>query len=201
MTLPVKNPFSLFQSHISLAHKFWQEILTTGDKVLDATCGNGLDTLKLAQLVLKEMSGKIWAIDIQPKAITKTKELLSKNLSVDQLQNVYFQTGCHSSFPSEIRLEELKLVVYNLGYLPGSNKELTTKLNSTLQSISKALDLIKPGGAISITCYPGHGEGEKELTAILDFTAQLSQKQWYASHHLSLNRKKAPSIVLIQKSF
>ena len=55
-----------------------------------------------------------------------------------------------------------KLIVYNLGYLPGSDKLLTTKTSSTLLSVEKALSLIAPNGAISITCYPGHEEGKKE---------------------------------------
>ena len=68
----------------------------------------------------------------------------------------------HTTFPEEIKSGTVRLIVYNLGYLPGSDKALTTKVETTLESINHAQRLIMEGGVISVTCYPGHPEGKKE---------------------------------------
>ena len=83
-----------------------------------------------------------------------------------------------STFPKLAQQHPIRLVVYNLGYLPKGNKKLTTLTDSTLQSLENALALIQPGGVVSITCYPGHEEGAKEEAALLQKVAQLSPSSW-----------------------
>ncbi|HNA62889.1 MAG TPA: class I SAM-dependent methyltransferase, partial [Rhabdochlamydiaceae bacterium] len=79
--------------------------------------------------------------------------------------------------------EPVKLVVYNLGYLPGGNKEITTMTQSTLLSLGVASELITQGGALSITCYPGHLEGAREEKAIAEWVYQLNSLKWDVTHH------------------
>lgn len=190
------SQYPLFQSHLDLAHQHWQKLVKAGDLVIDATCGNGHDTVFLAQL-----DAKVIAMDIQPEALEKTKIYLNEILLETQKNNVQLIHGCHSSFPAWIEAESVKLIVYNLGYLPGGNKEATTKTATTLASLSEAQRLLLPGGVFSITCYPGHPEGALEEEALLSLASTLSPKEWSCCHHRWVNRRSSPSLLLIQKSY
>jgi len=190
---------SSFKSHLDLAHRYWQEVITFGDTVIDATCGNGYDTLTLSKLALKNDSGKVYAIDIQSCAIAKSKDLLINWLPKELLQKVFFVEGSHETFPNHIQENSVKLIAYNLGYLPGGDKALTTRTASTLNSLAAAQKLLMAGGIISITCYPGHPEGLAEESALLQYTEQLSSHLWNCCHHRWLNRLKSPSLLIIQK--
>ncbi len=188
---------------------YWEQLLQPGDCAIDATCGNGHDTLKLCELALSPEGGRIYAFDIQEHALKATQNLLQSKLAAELLTQVTYINKCHSDFkgamesaiygPGQFQLEPVKLVVYNLGYLPGSDKALTTAVNTTLQSIHAAAELIVPGGLISITCYPGHPEGALEETAILEMTASLSRFEWSCCYHRWINKKNAPSLLLLQK--
>jgi SAM-dependent methyltransferase len=194
--------FPLFQSHLDLAHQYWKRLIRSGDIVIDATCGNGQDTLVMAKLSLTENSGTLYALDIHPRAISLTRELLQSHLSPGLIERLHLCQQCHSTFPDEIKTGTVSLITYNLGYLPGGgDKSQTTLVKSTLQSLINALTLLKEGGLISMTCYPGHEEGQKEENEILAFTATLDPKQWNCCHHRWLNRKRAPSLLLIQKLY
>lgn len=192
--------YPLFQSHIELAHQYWEELIKMGDIVVDATCGNGQDTLFLAKQAVTNDAGILYAIDIQDQAIELTKKLLVANLPHELFERIKFIKGCHSIFPREIIPESVSLIVYNLGYLPGGDKHLTTMQDTTLMSIKNAFPLIKKGGAISITCYPGHTEGKIEEDLLLKFTSTLDPREWSCTHHQWINRNKAPSLLLLQKS-
>lgn len=191
--------FSPFQSHLELAHHYWQKIVQPGDQIIDATCGNGHDTLLLATFALQPEAGHLWAIDLQKQALEKSQKLLSTELSSDLYQRISWMHQSHAQFPSSIEKESVKLIVYNLGYLPGGNKEVTTQTASTLQSLEQALALLCPGGAISLTCYPGHPEGAAEEKAIRSFLEHLDPRLWCVCHHVICNRQKAPSLFLIMK--
>lgn len=196
----MRSSFSLFQSHLDLAHSYWSQIVQIGDTVIDATCGNGHDTLKLCQLALSIDKGKVYALDIQAQAIHSTSHYLQTHLSPEQKRGVEFHQRCHSTFPDDIQPGSIKLIVYNLGYLPGGDKAQTTQRETTLQSLHQAQELLKPGGLISLTCYPGHAEGAKEQEFLLNYAASLSPYRWSCCHHCWLNRKQAPSLLIIQKA-
>ena len=195
-----RTNFPLFLSHLDFAHHFWSKLIQPGNSIIDATCGNGLDSLKLCHLTLSSTQGKVYCFDIQNDAIEASIKHLSTNLDPTIFQRVYFEKRCHSTFPAEITKESIHLIVYNLGYLPGGDKTKTTKTELTLQSIETAKELLLPGGILSITCYPGHLEGEKEQNEICDYARTLSPKKWSCSHHTWINRKNSPSVLLIQKT-
>lgn len=192
------TPFPLFSSHLDLAHHYWRRLLSPGDTAIDATCGNGHDTLAIAKLLEGDGENEIRliAIDIQEKAIEATKSLLSQQLK----RNIRFIHGSHAKFPDDIEPQSVALIIYNLGYLPGGDKTKTTLTSSTLESLGNALPLIKAGGAISITCYPGHEEGKAEEEKVLAFASALDPRIWSCCHHRWLNRRDAPSLLLIQKT-
>lgn len=195
----MRSSFFLFQSHLDLAHQYFSRLVQAGDIVIDATCGKGRDTLQLCKLALKFDQGQVFAFDVLQEALNATKELLDNegfNLLQDQ---IYLEKRCHSSFPSQIQPNQVKLIVYNLGYLPGANKDQTTRVETTLKSIYQAMPLITPGGVISITCYPGHTEGAKEQEALIEFTQKLAPQEWSCCHHRLLNRQASPTLILMQK--
>jgi SAM-dependent methyltransferase len=181
-----------FHSPITLAHDYWKRLVLPGDIVLDATCGNGYDTLFLVDLL---ETGKVYSFDIQPEAIQSTQD----KLSPEQQKKVVMILGSHVTFPVELTPASVKLIVYNLGYLPGGDKSKTTLTESTLESLTTGLDLIRPDGAISITCYPGHPEGKKEYQAILAFVSRLAPRDWCVCQHSWVNRTDGPVLLWLSK--
>ncbi len=192
----MRTLFPLFSSHLDLAHAYWGRLLQQGDTAIDATCGNGHDTLKLAQLLSK--GGHVIGLDIQPQAIFKTRQLLEANLSLAECSQVTLLEQSHTQFP-DLSRACVRLIVYNLGYLPGSDKTIKTHTSTTLISVQAALELIAPGGVICITCYPGHKEGKEEQTALLAFVSSLPTPLWNICHHQWANSMTSPSLLLIQK--
>lgn len=189
----------MMYSHLQLAHHYWGIFLKPGDCVIDATCGNGHDSLKLAQLVLTEKAGALLCIDVQDSALEATKERLKNSLPPPLFKKIIYHKGCHAVFPP--LPNSPRLIVYNLGYLPGGNKSLTTEPVSTLTSLKCALNHLQRGGMLSITCYSGHETGEKEEKSVLSFAQSLSENQYQVVHHQWVNRTKAPSLLMIQKKF
>jgi len=192
----MKPTFPLFNTPIDLAHKLWKELLTENDLVIDATCGNGKDSLFLAQ-TLESLNGTLFCIDIQEKAIENTRDLFNKELSSST--QVQFFKQSHETLPEIPSHLSLKLIVFNLGYLPSGDKTITTQVASTLQSVSSSLEILASGGMISITCYPGHPEGEKEQEALLDLLSKLDPILWSFTSFFWSNRNASPSLFLVQK--
>ena len=182
-------------SHIHIAHMFWQYFVKPGDIVIDATAGNGHDSHFLASLALNDPEGRLIAFDVQKSAIENTKERL-KDFPESQIA-LYQQ--CHSNMLDVCAPNSVKLVAFNLGYLPGGDKSLTTHLATTLAAIQASLNLVVQGGLISITCYPGHDEGLVEEEAIVAFCQTLGPQQWSISSHKFLNRHRHPHLLLIQR--
>ncbi len=194
----LSRPSSLFQSHLDYAHQAWKQIISPGDWAIDATCGNGKDTLFLAQL-LAPQSGGLIALDIQECAIINTKQLLEKQLSPTQQASVHLCHQSHEAFPEMAYHKPIKIIVYNLGYLPGGNKSLTTLTPTTLISVKNALNLLVSQGLLSITCYPGHLEGAQEERALIEWASHLDPKLYIVCHLKWQNRKESPSLLMIQK--
>lgn len=178
-------------SHIQVTEMFWKSLLRPGDWVIDATCGNGRDSLRLASLLSAD--GGLIGLDIQPIAIEKTAELLGKKF------NIHLFCQSHETFPPLALEKPIRLIVYNLGYLPGGDKTLTTYLETTLRSVENALKLVRQGGMVCLTCYSGHPEGAKEEEALLEMAGGLNPKEWTVIHTRWTNRKKAPSILMFIK--
>jgi len=198
--LGMRGLFYLFQSHLDLAHEYWGRLLVKGDCVVDATCGNGHDSSYLAAHCLTDEGGSLYLMDLQEEAIVKTRKRLQAELNMATYERITFLNQCHSTFPETIQVNSVKLIVYNLGYLPGGDKKTTTQLNSTLESLKQALKLIEKGGAISITCYPGHEQGAIEEEQLLAFSSSLDPKMWSCCHHRWMNRHQSPSLLIIQSS-
>lgn len=184
--------------HLELTKMYWLQCLSSGDVAVDATCGNGHDTLFLAKLPLSAL----FSIDIQQTAIENTQSLLQANLSHEELGRIHLRCLSHENWELVSFPQPPQLFIYNLGYLPRGDKTLTTQTATTLSSIKKALTLVKEGGSISITCYPGHDEGEKEERALFLFAQSLPAKQWQVCHHRWINHAvRSPTLLWITRLF
>lgn len=145
----------------AVAHGLWRNCIQSGDTVIDATAGNGHDTLALAKL-----GAKVWAIDIQARALMATRERLAR---AGRAGAVHVCQADHSQLKElagREALPELRLVVFNLGYLPGADHEVTTRVDSTRAALTQASGLLAPGGYLSVLVYPGHPEGAREWEMI-----------------------------------
>ena len=128
-----------------------------------------------------------------PQALEQTKKRLEE-LSEAERKIIILKQQSHASFEEA----NVKLIVYNLGYLPGGEKTITTQCETTLESIRGAMDCLSLNGALSITCYPGHTEGAKEQEAVLAFLSTLCSKKWLICHHQWLNRPLSPTWIWMQ---
>lgn len=185
-----------YRPHLKLAHDHWKQIVEEGAILIDATCGNGNDSLFLAKL----NPSILYCIDVQAEALAATKELLSEKITQDEMKHIKLIQGSHASFPKVIHPGTVKLIVYNLGYLPGGDKAKSTMTETTLESLGNAIQLVCNGGMISVTCYPGRPEGEKEEGQVLSFASNLDRKEWTCCHHRWINKPKSPTLLLIKKS-
>jgi len=198
--LDVSSKLKGASGHIPLSHTLWSQIARKNDVVVDATCGNGQDSLFLAKLVLTPTGGTVHCIDLQPEAINSTTVRLQKELDQTLFQHVRFHLRDHRDFPSQILPESVKLIVYNLGYLPGgSDTELITTAENTIISIQNSLKLLHRYGLISITCYRGHSGGIEEYLAVEKYLNTLDEKKWRVFSHIPLNRPIAPVLFTIFK--
>ncbi|MCM2356783.1 MAG: methyltransferase domain-containing protein [Geobacteraceae bacterium] len=192
----IKNKTSnSLRGAVPLSHLFLRERVRPGDRVVDATCGNGHDTLLLAQLVGPE--GRVWAFDVQEEALTATRELLSgEGLS----GRVELLRAGHERLAEFVR-EELRAVVFNLGFLPGGDREFVTRPEHTVAALEQAAGLILAGGIITVCIYTGHPGGPEEGEAVARWGAGLSPKRFNVWSSRQLNRPAtAPYLVLVEKS-
>lgn len=165
-----------------------------GDIVIDATCGNGNDTLFLSKLVGE--SGHVFAFDIQKQAIENSKQRLVDHHAD---HNVTFYHASHdeltTQLPSDLHTK-VTAAIFNLGYLPGSDKSITTTGSSTIGAIEQLLQLLKPEGVIILVIYHGHEEGKREKELVMNYVKHLDQKQAHVLQYEFINQKNDPPFVV-----
>ena len=145
------------------AHEAVCEVLKVGEAAVDATAGNGHDTQFLAVRVGAE--GTVFAFDVQQQALDQTAQRLD-----DQgLENVRLLQRSHAELARAIPRTlhgRIGAAMFNLGYLPGGTKSLTTQTETTQAAVRQALELLRPGGVVTIVAYTGHPGGADEATAV-----------------------------------
>ncbi len=168
-----------------LAHQQLARQLQRGDIVVDATAGNGHDTLFLAQLVGKQ--GKVFAFDLQADAIRSTHQRLEQAGWLDKVELLQHSHANMQELIPEAYHGRIQSVVFNLGYLPGGDKSIITRQESTLQALHQATQILSHTGLISLLVYPGHAGGKLEHAAIKQWLQQLSSDEFtlktQQSHH------------------
>lgn len=179
---------------VNHARDFVSRVVCQGDYVVDATAGNGYDTLFLAELVGE--TGKVYAFDIQQTAIDATRKRLTQHKVADLVELV---CAGHEELQNFVQ-KPIRAVMFNLGYLPGFPKGPVTHFDSVKEAILQSLDLLLIGGLISLAIYPGHDAGREELRLLLEWVPTLDQKHFSVAHLKFLNQQNfPPELLLIEK--
>lgn len=162
--------------------------------VIDATIGNGQDTLWLATVA---QNAQIYGFDIQKDALLNTKKRFAE-ASVS-MHHVHLMHDSHANMKEYVQ-GDVDFIIFNFGYLPGGDKTITTKKETTLKAIKEGLELLKQGGVMVLVMYPGHPEGAVEQTAVKQMIEQFSWTHFRVyCYKIMNNTKKPPVAYIIQK--
>ena len=169
----------------ALAHKTWSHILRPNvDTVIDATCGNGNDSEAIASMLFTAGSvhnaePQLVCIDIQKEACDSTRDRLSRLLDATTMErHVSVLQTSHDPLPRPRDESSVGLVCYNLGYLPQSNQDMLTQMDTTVSSIADAALLLRVGGMLSVMTYPRSNLSEDyAVHALLEGMALLTSKR------------------------
>ena len=153
---------------------------------VDATCGNGHDTLWLA-----ERFAKVYGFDIQKSAIEST----GAKLAEAGVTNVELIHDSHAKMADYVK-ERPRVIVFNLGYLPGGDKAVSTEAGSTLEALTSALQLLAVDGLLCVTMYQGHCEGYRERLKVLDWAKSLDKGLYHCVRTDMVNQPNNPPEVL-----
>ena len=178
-----------------LAADYMIRTLREGDTVVDATMGNGKDTLFLCDLVGE--SGHVYAFDVQPEAVERTRERVKE---AGCLARTTLLLAGHETMAEHVA-GPVQAVMFNLGWLPGAEHAVTTKTETTLKAVHAALELVAPGGIVTVCVYPGHDEGTRELEALKTYVSGLSVRTFNVLYHSFVNASlQTPQLFLIQRN-
>ena len=156
----------------------------------DMTVGKGNDSKYILENIRVE---KLYGFDIQKEAEIESKKLIGED------PRFIFHLASHDKVEEYIK-EGLDLVVYNLGYLPGGDKEITTNYESTLKSLEKTLKLLNPQGLIILTIYPGHPAGKIESKELEKFLEKINPKKYAVMKLAYQNRPNNPPYLMVVKT-
>lgn len=181
---------------VTWAKWFIKQEVSPGDICVDATVGNGNDTLFLAECV--GVSGKVYGFDIQQTAIEKTKKKLA---AADLLDRVNLIQDNHANLCEYLTKDSVKAVMFNLGYLPGGDTNLITKPESTIQAIEAALYLLSQGGIITVASYRGHPGTLEEYTKVNILLSKLNPINFNVLRLESINHAHLPPVLFVANKY
>ncbi len=180
---------------VPLSHLFLHNFVRDGNSAVDATCGNGHDTLLLAHLV--GTRGHVWSFDIQRMALEESGRRVAEaglESRVTLLQNGHEELALHVTGPVQI-------VLFNLGYCPGGDRSVITRPETTGIALEQSLQLLAPGGVVLVTVYPGHSGGGDEQLAVEGWAVGLDPRVYHSWRMGQTNVKQgAPYLLLVQKA-
>jgi len=186
-----------FLSVLGFVHTLVEERVKPGDTVIDATAGGGNDTLFLARCVGAE--GRVYAFDIQEEALQRTARRLEAAADRDALGQVELLLQSHhrmaECLPPELA-GRVAAVMFNLGYLPGSDHAVITTTRTTIPALQAACDLLRPGGVLTVVVYTGHEGGQAEAGAVEQWAMELPQTRYQALVYRFVNQRNHPPYVI-----
>lgn len=183
---------------LPFARQLLGKAVNPGDIAVDATLGNGHDTLFLAGLVGE--NGHVFGFDIQEAAVESTLNRLTQNEVIDRV--TLFHKGhenVYDSIPTSYH-GQITGAIFNLGYLPGGDKAIVTHSNTTIAAIEQLIEMLAPEGIIVLVIYHGHPEGAIERDELLQYVEQLNQRKVHVLRYQFINQENHPPfIVAIEK--
>ena len=180
-----------------LVHHTLSNHLRDGDFAIDATAGNGHDTNFLAERVGK--AGKVFSIDIQLEAIESTRSLLSEKALANR---VNLRMGDHSAILEQLSKEyedSIATIVFNLGYLPGSDKCVKTRAKNTIRALDASTELLRPSGLLCVTAYRAHHGGQEETKSVEAWMAGKVADGWHVMRNEPASNNLPPILWLASK--
>ncbi len=190
---------------LAQVHEALAETVAPGDWAVDATCGNGRDTLALARLTGPHAGtpgGRVFAFDVQQRALDAARTLLAAHSSRAPLGECVFLHAGHETMAQRLPPEargRLAAVVFNLGYLPGGDKTVTTRPETTLPALETAFAWLRGGGLLAVTTYPAHPGGGDEAEAVCAWAHALPWELGRAAQFGFVNHSGAKSLWLAHK--
>lgn len=178
-------------------HHILRNHLHEGDQAIDATAGNGYDTLFLAEQV--GTSGEVIAIDIQDRAITSTREKLESAGLIDRVRLVNDDHAAALGKLIEAKRGKIAAITFNLGYLPGSNKSIRTHAKSTEEALAASIQLLSPGGFLCVTAYRGHSGGIAEAKTVEAFIRELRMQGHAVDCYIPESSNSPPILWVLKK--
>ncbi len=178
--------------------RFWaaeliEPALYDGARAVDATMGNGQDTLWLCQKVGE--AGRVYAFDVQPEAVARTRQRLE---DAGVAQRAELNCLGHERM-AEVVPGPVDVIMFNLGWLPGAAHAVTTRTETTLLAVNAALGLLKPDGLLTVCVYPGHPEGTRELEALTHWAETLDPRCFDALLRRYMNQPNDPPQLIAVK--
>ncbi|ETS93567.1 putative rRNA methylase [Veillonella sp. AS16] len=152
---------------VQFQHLIWDRVMTNAKVVVDATCGNGHDLLYLAERAQKGCH--LYGIDIQMQAINTSKELLRSNGIAQDVSLTFIHRSHDKALSEDIKDNNIDLMIFNLGYLPGSNHQIITEPHHTINAIQEGAGKIRQLRSYYGCCLSGNGRGvsRKRILAIV----------------------------------
>jgi predicted methyltransferase len=185
---------------VSQAQRWVTERISAGDIVIDATAGNGSDTLFLARAV--GVGGIVYAFDVQSDALTQTQKRLDTAAQHESLAPVILVQAGHENMASQVEIEhhgQAAAVMFNLGYLPGASSAVMTQPVTTLAALKVALQLLRSGGILTIVVYPGHDGGLEEAEAVQSWAADVPSTLAQTVTYRFPQKVAAPYLIALHK--
>lgn len=174
---------------VPFVHKILKETITVNDYTIDATCGNGYDTLELAKI-----SKFVYGFDIQDLAIENTKKILEDH----NHKNYRLIKDSHENMVKYID-QKVKAITFNLGYLPGSDKTVKTNPLTTINGIEASCNLLTNKGIICIILYIGHEGGLSEALEVETYVSSLDKRMYKVIKYDFINQVQSPYVIIIEK--
>jgi hypothetical protein len=175
---------------LNLAKMICSEVLSEGGIAVDATAGNGYDALYLCNAVGAD--GHVYAFDVQEQALAGTAERLKNEA---EFENYTLVHDGHQNMSSHIRPEHkghISVVMFNLGFLPGSDKSIVTRAETTIPAIKTSLELLACGGITAVAVYTGQDGGKEEEKEIRSFCAGLDYHKFKVLEAEIINKPGFP---------
>lgn len=174
---------------LGLAHRFIEEHVKPGDLCIDATAGKGRDTALLCRLV--GAGGRVLAFDIQQDALAQTAALLEREGLAERAE-LYLES--HIQMKDHAEAASVSCIVFNFGRLPGGDPQVFTRADSSVEAVRQGLELLKPGGVMSLSIYYGGPNGYDERDALLALLRSVDDRRYSVLLSEWANRSGEPPL-------